>query len=829
MQANLTRLTDLTGELRRQLKPLGKQAEIARRAAGVQAELRDSRLRLLADDLVHACATQLRSGGRRRGGDPRPPGRGRGALSARRGHARAELEQALAADAPRVARAQETWYRLAALEERFRGTASLAAERARHLAAEPEARRPGRDPEALEAEAAEVRARGAAAAGRPGRRRSDRLPRPSPSGRSSSAAWPRPSARCVAAARAVADRREGLAKLAGQVNALRTRARPRRRRDRPARAPPRRRPATRAAPRRGRTRPGAGTRSARWTRASSASTSGTRPRWPRTRRSRPGSANSPTAEREAERERSTWSARAEALAMGLDPQGRRAARCSPPVRGCPACSGRSPRCSPSSPGHEAALAAALGAAADAVAVGSARRRRTPRWTCSRPTTPAGPGCWSAASTPPADRADWPSCPPAPGGRSTLVDAPERFARQRRTPLLDRRRRRRRPGRWRASCQPTRPTCRVGHPRRRRARRRLGGRRLVVRRRARSRSRPRWTRRAHKADEAAARHERLQRAAGRVPRPRRAAARPRSSRRSTRCTSPTPGCPRSPSSWPSSGRSARSAGAEAQPARRSARRRRAGPRPRPGRPVRPRGAAAPGRGAVRRAARAGHRRARRRCTPRSARPGRPRWTPGWPCAPARSGCAPSPDAPSSCCAPPRSSARRGAPGTSRPGRPGPRRRASPPRCATPRALRSARIEPSVGRGCRSSATPPSRPASRARASCSTLRARTRELAEELARLTDAVHRDEMVRAEQRLRIEQLETARGRGVRRRGRRPARRVRPRPADPAERDRDGRVRAGPRARRAGRGARSPGRSTGRPRRSGPPAPNAISRCWAR
>ena len=52
MQANLTRLADLTDELRRQLKPLGRQAEIARRAAGVQAELRDSRLRLLADDLT---------------------------------------------------------------------------------------------------------------------------------------------------------------------------------------------------------------------------------------------------------------------------------------------------------------------------------------------------------------------------------------------------------------------------------------------------------------------------------------------------------------------------------------------------------------------------------------------------------------------------------------------------------------------------------------------------------------------------------------------------------------------------------------------------------
>src|SRR6201996_1360919 len=57
MQANLTRVTDLTGELRRQLKPLGRQAEIARRAAGVQAELRDSRLRLLADDLVTATQT----------------------------------------------------------------------------------------------------------------------------------------------------------------------------------------------------------------------------------------------------------------------------------------------------------------------------------------------------------------------------------------------------------------------------------------------------------------------------------------------------------------------------------------------------------------------------------------------------------------------------------------------------------------------------------------------------------------------------------------------------------------------------------------------------
>src|SRR3954466_12886498 len=52
MQANLNRLQDLTAELRRQLKPLGQQAEVARRAQVVQADLRDARARLLADDLV---------------------------------------------------------------------------------------------------------------------------------------------------------------------------------------------------------------------------------------------------------------------------------------------------------------------------------------------------------------------------------------------------------------------------------------------------------------------------------------------------------------------------------------------------------------------------------------------------------------------------------------------------------------------------------------------------------------------------------------------------------------------------------------------------------
>ncbi|HEX3335685.1 MAG TPA: AAA family ATPase, partial [Jatrophihabitans sp.] len=221
MQANLTRITDLTAELRRQLKPLGKQAEIARRAAGVQAELRDSRLRLLADDLL-----VLRDELEREVADEEAIRARRAQVEAALAEARAretELDAQMAADAPLVALTQQTWYRLSALEERYRGTASLAAERARHLAAEPEDVRTGRDPEAMEAEAAQVREQEAslqsaldasrAELGEVVGRRQELERRLAEAERA-----------VVAAVRAVADRREGLATLTGQVNALRTRA-----------------------------------------------------------------------------------------------------------------------------------------------------------------------------------------------------------------------------------------------------------------------------------------------------------------------------------------------------------------------------------------------------------------------------------------------------------------------------------------------------------------------------------------------------------------------------------------------------------------------------
>jgi chromosome segregation protein len=155
MQTNLNRLSDLTAELRRQLKPLGKQAEVARRAAGIQSDLRDARLRLLADDLSTLRETLDKEVADETALRERREQIERTATSI--GERLAALEVAHAADAPVLARAQETWYRLSAFQERFRSTQQLAGERLRNLSASTEDERPGRDPEQLTAESNKVR------------------------------------------------------------------------------------------------------------------------------------------------------------------------------------------------------------------------------------------------------------------------------------------------------------------------------------------------------------------------------------------------------------------------------------------------------------------------------------------------------------------------------------------------------------------------------------------------------------------------------------------------------------------------------------------------
>jgi chromosome segregation protein len=155
MQANLTRLVDLTAELGRRLKPLGRQAEVARKAAVIQAELRDARLRLLADDYVTLAADLARDEA-----DEAAAGARRAVLEQDLAQARAaeaELDQAAQQASATLARTQETWFALSSLAERLRGTQSLAAQRHRLLTEVSEPERPGRDPDELDRQAAELR------------------------------------------------------------------------------------------------------------------------------------------------------------------------------------------------------------------------------------------------------------------------------------------------------------------------------------------------------------------------------------------------------------------------------------------------------------------------------------------------------------------------------------------------------------------------------------------------------------------------------------------------------------------------------------------------
>jgi chromosome segregation protein len=219
MQANLARLSDLTTELRRQLKPLGRQAEVARRAATIQADLRDARLRLAADDLVSRQAerdaifeaeTTMR--------------REHDEAASRLASASEELtahETALAELSVRAESVQQTWFGLSALAERVGATVRIASERAHHLDVEPMITS-DTDPDALEAEAQQVAATEqqllaelAAAGTRLDAARAELADRERAAAEADRAH--------LAAVRAEADRREGLARLAGQVETVRAR------------------------------------------------------------------------------------------------------------------------------------------------------------------------------------------------------------------------------------------------------------------------------------------------------------------------------------------------------------------------------------------------------------------------------------------------------------------------------------------------------------------------------------------------------------------------------------------------------------------------------
>nr|WP_194720089.1 chromosome segregation protein SMC [Cellulosimicrobium arenosum] len=219
MQANLTRLSDLTDEIRRQLGPLGRQAKVARRAATIQADVRDARARLLADDLARLTATLEQEIADESAVREQQDEVERALVAARERLGAAE--RAATQAAPASAAAADVWYRLSSLRERLRGTRTLAEERMRHLGTPAEAPR-GADPDDLEAQAERVRATEAELESDVAHARqalttavADREHLEERAGEAE---------RDVATLlRGAADRREGLARLAGQVAAQRSR------------------------------------------------------------------------------------------------------------------------------------------------------------------------------------------------------------------------------------------------------------------------------------------------------------------------------------------------------------------------------------------------------------------------------------------------------------------------------------------------------------------------------------------------------------------------------------------------------------------------------
>lgn len=221
MEANLVRLTDLTTELRRQLKPLGRQAEVAKRAGVIQSDVRDARLRILADDLI-----ELRSALQAEVADESALRQLREAAETELTQVQGretELEALVARSLPALTRAQETWYRLTGLADRFRSTATLAAERVRHEQDAPTEIELGREPDDMEREAQEIRQQETdlvaqvvvdrAALAELERRRLEVEHELTDEER-----------RLAGLLRAIADQREGMAKLIGQVNAARNTA-----------------------------------------------------------------------------------------------------------------------------------------------------------------------------------------------------------------------------------------------------------------------------------------------------------------------------------------------------------------------------------------------------------------------------------------------------------------------------------------------------------------------------------------------------------------------------------------------------------------------------
>lgn len=221
MQTNLARIQDLTVELRRQLRPLGKQAEVARKASVIQSDVRDAKLRLMADDML-----RMRNEMELEVADENVLRQRKEQVEAELNTARnreIELDAIAASENPQLIAAQENFYRLTAQREQIRGVQNLSSERARFLAEEAEeAKATGRDPDALDQEARILRSEESTLANQV-RSSQEQLNTDSSSLKAIEEKLALEENRVSAALRAIADQREGTARQEGHINGLRSR------------------------------------------------------------------------------------------------------------------------------------------------------------------------------------------------------------------------------------------------------------------------------------------------------------------------------------------------------------------------------------------------------------------------------------------------------------------------------------------------------------------------------------------------------------------------------------------------------------------------------
>ena len=221
MQTNLARIQDLTVELRRQLRPLGKQAEVARKASVIQSDVRDAKLRLMADDML-----RMRNEMELEVADENVLRQRKEQVESELNTARnreIELDAIATSENPQLIAAQENFYRLTAQREQIRGVQNLSSERARFLAEEAEeAKATGRDPDALDKEAKILRDEESTLAEQV-KISQEQLSGHSKSLKAIEDQLALEENRVSAALRAIADQREGTARQEGHINGLRSR------------------------------------------------------------------------------------------------------------------------------------------------------------------------------------------------------------------------------------------------------------------------------------------------------------------------------------------------------------------------------------------------------------------------------------------------------------------------------------------------------------------------------------------------------------------------------------------------------------------------------